>query len=48
MANVSPNREAAAFKEIGAWLFPKQIRVIAESIKMNKSRVGRDIFCGGI
>ena len=48
MANVSPNREAAAFKEIGIWLFLKQIRIIAESIKMNKSRVSRDTFCGGL
>ena len=44
MANVSLNREAAAVKEIGGWLFLKKIQIIAESIKVNKSRASRDIF----
>ena len=43
MGNVSLNREAAVVKEIRGWLFLKQIRIIAESIKMNKSRA-TDIF----
>ena len=44
MANVSLNREAAAVKEIGGWLFMKLIQITAESTKMNKSRASRDIF----
>ena len=48
MANVSLNWEAAAVKEIGGWLFLKQVQIIAEPIKMNKSRAIRDIFCGGL
>ena len=44
MANVSLNREVAAVKETGGWLFMKLIQIIAESIKMNKSRASRDIF----
>ena len=47
MANVSLNREAAAVKEIGGWLFMKLIQINAESTKMNKSRASRDIFWGG-
>ena len=44
MANVSLNREAAAVKEIGGWLFQKKTQIIAKSTKTNKSRASRDIF----
>ena len=45
MASVFLVREAAViFKEIGSWLF--WIKIIAESIKMNKSRASWKIFCG--
>ena len=40
MANVFLIREAAfLFKKIGGWVFLKWMQIIAESIKMNKSRV---------
>ena len=39
MANVFLLREAAfILKEIGGWVFLKWMQIIAESIKMNKSR----------
>ena len=33
---MSLNRKAAAVKEIGEWLFLRQVQIITESIKMNK------------
>ena len=48
MANVSLNRVAPPVKEIGDWLFLKQVQIITESIKTNKSRASRDIVCGGL
>ena len=48
MAKVFLNREAAdIFKEIGWWLFLKWMQIIAESIKMNKSRATWKSLCGG-
>ena len=49
MTNVFLIREAAfIFKDIGGLVFLKQKQIIAESMKMNKSRAGWKIFCGGL
>ena len=49
MSNVFLIRKAAViFKDIGRWLFLKRMRIIAESIKMNKARASWKMICGGL